>query len=1563
MKTIETNYAQAGQRLKTVGTTFTAALTAPIIAGLGGAAKAAISYESAFAGVRKTVNASEAEFKALSAGILDMTRRMPASAVEIAKVAESAGQLGIKKGAILGFTETMVMLGATTNLTADQAATSMARFSNIMQTPQESIRNTASALVALGNDGASTEAEIVDMALRIAGAGKTMNMTEGDVLGLANALSSVGIEAEMGGSAISKVMINIASAASKGGKELEAYAKVAGMLPDAFAKMVKADPGQALTRFISGLGQVKREGGDLLGVLEKLDITEVRMRDTMLRVANAGDLVASSMRLGNQALRENTALQTEYEKRQQTTAAQLQVTWNQIHAVGIELGSALLPTINDVLAATRPLISAMASTAETLGQMHPYARNAAVGLALVVAAAGPLLFVGGAIVQSIGAVAGALALIAPASATMAVGATTASVALAGLKVAGGLAFTALWQFTAVGAAAVGIYKLVDAFAQLTFEMSATEFAGMALAGIIYGISDADYKASMMAMRHVEARRKVREAVGMDMKPVSSHGPNSRDQYTDNAKEQLDSLTSRIQSALSRGTPIAQVAKHLEGELRSAVEQAGVFKVEIPKRVAEAYAALPKLTPMALPDLGKESDGKKGTDPIAEAKKKMAELDLALQSAARNGVPLKTVMAEYGATITDVAHKQAIFADKLGTLPASIQRIRSLALAEEMRTFAAEAIGADKGLEILIATGRELPLAFEEAFLSITDAAKEFHAANQRTGKSALDQQLLDIDAHQREAVQKLGSIPTDGALRAEWQKGRAAIDEYFAHLRALATGTAGTIVERMRAAGVETQASLRETAAAAVRDYEQMRASGEFSADAVAAAHVRANRAIAAANGESADSLRELAGMFQQLGQIGAGSFGGILRGVGGIVAALAQAKQANIDFGGKFGIANPLFSKTATKDQKFAAGVASAGAVAQGASNIWSATGESRSAGGNALGGALAGAQMGAAFGPYGMAIGAAAGLVVGLVRGKPAWAKAADEVGRDFGVKISDGLAKEIAKTAKEKFGGDRVASGIFSLDKIIAEAGGVKPATLAGFTKNLRDAFSMKEVGKFSMEQLTETLDKNFGAMAEIAMTKGGLITAELREIMALNAQFGSESAAIAEHVKRSLSSAMGHLTSFLQASAGLTTEQRETITDELAEIDRQRQAYMGKDLSADDQKAVAALDARWDALKKQLATAEQLKSALQITNAGSGNAMAAAIAGSFQKMLGAGMDPAEALAQVEPAVTALQGQLDRLGIDGGAAFVSLRQQIAMTKDEVAGPAVSGMRSLGLAITDLYNGGVLTDDMFAGMANQIGATFQKLVAQGHDGKTAMSLMKPQLQQIWELQQRYGTTLDENTQKMLDEAEAAGLVGDKHKSASERTVDGINKVVDRLDLLLEGMGVKLPDAITDAADTVATKTGEIDGNVRDILTRIPRRIPIDVDISYNESGQPTGPDGITIPGAAQGVFATRPTVRVFGEGGEPELGGPVDFMARALAGALTGLGLTADRSGRGGRDLTVVPIYMAPSDRNGTIDGSAVNRHLASAAGVMSNEFGVREVIEHLARLAARSEMAARG
>lgn len=358
-----------GDRASEFGRAYTMRVTAPIVAGGTAAFKAAMDFESAFAGVRKVLDTSEAEFAELARGIREMSKEIPATAVEIAGVAEAAGQLGISKEHILEFTRTMIDLSETTNLSAEQAATEFARFANIVGMSQENFDRLGSVVVDLGNNLATTEAEIVSMAMRLAGAGTQIGLSEAQIMSFAAALSSVGIEAEAGGSAFSRVMISIANEVHTNGKNLEKFAKVAGMSAKEFADAFKKDAAGAIMAFISGLGKMSEKGENVFGILEDLGLSEIRVRDALLRASEASGVFTNALEIGSKAWKENTALTKEAEQRYKTTESQLRIMWNRVKDVAIELGQNLAPAVTSALDAAKPFIDKIGEGAKAFSEM------------------------------------------------------------------------------------------------------------------------------------------------------------------------------------------------------------------------------------------------------------------------------------------------------------------------------------------------------------------------------------------------------------------------------------------------------------------------------------------------------------------------------------------------------------------------------------------------------------------------------------------------------------------------------------------------------------------------------------------------------------------------------------------------------------------------------------------------------------------------------------------------------------------------------------------------------------------------------------------------------------------------------------------------------------------------------------------------------------------------------------------------------------------------------------------------------------------------------------------
>lgn len=350
---------------KMAGLIKTMAATVGIGTAVKEVANSGISFESAFTGVTKTVDATSEELSKLRKDIRGMAKEMPESVEEISGVAEAAGQLGIKTKSVAGFTKTMVMLGDATNLSSEEAATSMARFANVTGMSQKNFDKLGSTVVALGNNMATTEKEIVEMATRISGAGSQVGLSEAQIMSFSAALSSVGIEAEAGGTAFSTLLSKMNLATVQGGKSLNSFATVAGMSGEQFKKAFKNDAAGAVLSFINGLDKINKNGGSAIKTLNDMGLSDVRIRDALLRAAGASGTFTEALKIGTKAWNKNTALTKEAETRYKTMESQLQMTKNKLNDIGISVYSSF----------EKPLVKGVATANRALGNLSKKLEN------------------------------------------------------------------------------------------------------------------------------------------------------------------------------------------------------------------------------------------------------------------------------------------------------------------------------------------------------------------------------------------------------------------------------------------------------------------------------------------------------------------------------------------------------------------------------------------------------------------------------------------------------------------------------------------------------------------------------------------------------------------------------------------------------------------------------------------------------------------------------------------------------------------------------------------------------------------------------------------------------------------------------------------------------------------------------------------------------------------------------------------------------------------------------------------------------------------------------------
>lgn len=311
------------------------------ILGLGIAATgAAIAHERAFANVTRTTQTSTAGYAVLNRQLELMAMTLPVTYEELTNIATAAGQLGISASGVASFTRTVAMLTATTNLTSDAAGVALARFRTFFAVTEgenpalavtdSTMSNLASSILKVGVNSIATETGIVNVATQIASMADYAGYTANQVIGLAGALSSIGVAPELSRGTITRTFSLIGNAVSTNGVQLEKFAKLAGVSAEQFRKAWGTeDFADVFTGMMKGISEF---GGDANMMLMELGFNSVRDRPLLLRLAGAADeagvsggLLAQTMADAYAGWIQNSELALQYSKISQTTSARIQV--------------------------------------------------------------------------------------------------------------------------------------------------------------------------------------------------------------------------------------------------------------------------------------------------------------------------------------------------------------------------------------------------------------------------------------------------------------------------------------------------------------------------------------------------------------------------------------------------------------------------------------------------------------------------------------------------------------------------------------------------------------------------------------------------------------------------------------------------------------------------------------------------------------------------------------------------------------------------------------------------------------------------------------------------------------------------------------------------------------------------------------------------------------------------------------------------------------------------------------------------------------------------------------
>lgn len=454
-----TNVESAGKKIAGIGDSLTTKVTVPLAAAGAISVKAAADVDTALTNVKKTTDMSAQGYEKLRQNALNLSTTQPVTAESILNIEAMGAQLGWSNENLQSFAKTVSGLDIATDMDADTAATNLAQFANITKMAQGDANRYGSAIVGLGNHMATTESKISDMAMGMASAGTQAGMSQADILGIAAATASLGMESQAGGTAFSKTITQIGTQVSTNGKQLEAWAKVAGMSADQFKQSWSKDATGTFEAVVQGLGKAKASGQDLNVVLASLGITETRQSDFMRRLAGNSNLVTRAVNLSNTEWSKNTALTNEVANRNKSIASKLQVLKNRAHAVAAEVGGPLVDAASSALSAAKPLITGIEGAAKAFSKMNKGEQQAIIKTLAFAAALGPVLSVTGRVTSVVGSVAKGVGTAVSVFGEFSTGLHAAEGAESAAASSAGTLATKLGAFTAAHPAIAGIAVL------------------------------------------------------------------------------------------------------------------------------------------------------------------------------------------------------------------------------------------------------------------------------------------------------------------------------------------------------------------------------------------------------------------------------------------------------------------------------------------------------------------------------------------------------------------------------------------------------------------------------------------------------------------------------------------------------------------------------------------------------------------------------------------------------------------------------------------------------------------------------------------------------------------------------------------------------------------------------------------------------------------------------------------------------------------------------------------------------------------------------------------------
>ncbi len=337
--------ANIGKDLAILGGSITAAFALPVAS--------AIQLERQVYEFNKVVGASEEELSKYTEAFMKMSSQIPIATDEIFALSASLSQMGIPKEQLIEFTEMVSKAAFAFDMLPEEAGKAFGEIKNAFAIPTiEALQDVGDTVNYLSNTMGAAAKDIIDILKRVGATAKAFGIEAKYAAVFGAVIKEAGISSEETATSF-RTLLTRTQAMDKG--FLNVLSAI-GMTKDEFMKLKQQNPSEALIKVFDAVKKLDSTKQTQL-LKEWVGLEHVGKIQILINNLDRLKEKIKEVQTGAQA----GSMQQEFEALTKSTAAQLQLLWNNIKNIASLIGSVFLPPLNMMIQAFSAVLSPIAT--------------------------------------------------------------------------------------------------------------------------------------------------------------------------------------------------------------------------------------------------------------------------------------------------------------------------------------------------------------------------------------------------------------------------------------------------------------------------------------------------------------------------------------------------------------------------------------------------------------------------------------------------------------------------------------------------------------------------------------------------------------------------------------------------------------------------------------------------------------------------------------------------------------------------------------------------------------------------------------------------------------------------------------------------------------------------------------------------------------------------------------------------------------------------------------------------------------------------------------------------